>query len=261
MRRSTAAAALIPCALALTLAGCSSSAKSSSTPTGAAQTTTAASPSPTASPNTHLSSSQLNDDLGQAVKNATALKMKGSIEQDGQQISVDLQVNADSGGGTIGANGISIPIRLVDGVSYMQMTPDVIKGLIEKSAPAKDDQMLEQLLTNKWISSSSSSGKDMTQSFAQFLDLKKMTDNLVSGPSDTFTYIGTGTVDGQQVAKYKDVSSDSSTPESVMSIPLYGPTLPVLEDAGSKGTVTMVWNKPVPVAAPPADQIVTLPAS
>lgn len=259
MRRSTAAAALIPCALALILTGCGSSAKSSSTLTGAAQTTGAAA-SPSGPSNAHLSSSQLNDAMDQAIKNVTAMHMKGTMASGGQRLSLDIQVNEDSGGGTIGAGGVSFPVRLVDGVAYVQMTPSVIKEE-ESHDKSQYSQLAGQLLLNKWLSSNSAAGKSATQDFQQFLDLKSMTSGLTTDQSDTYTYIGTSTVAGQQVAQYKDVSSDPTSPPAVMSVPLSGPALPILIDAGSQGSLTIVWNKPVPVTAPPADQIVTLPTS
>jgi hypothetical protein len=248
----------MPCALALTLTACGSSSKP------AATVAVSSKPTPVVTANAHLTSAQVNTLSDKAIEGVTALHMQGSMNSGGQMLAVDIQVNEDSGGGTIGTDGTTMPVRLVAGVAYLQMTPDVVKTLIDPSLQGESSSQAtfaEQLLMNKWIDSNSSAGKSMTQSFEQMLTLKDMLQNITQGPSDTYTYLGTGVVDGQQVVQYKDVSSDKSNPATIDSFPLNGPLLPIEVDAGSQGSLTMVYNKPVPVTAPPADQLVTLPGS
>jgi hypothetical protein len=261
VRRTTVISVLIPSALSLALAGCGSSASSGSPAGAATQGSSAASASPTTASNAHLTSAQVNDGTAAAAKEVTALHLKGTMDEGGQILTLDIQDNQDSGGGTFGESGISIPIRLVNGVSYLQMTPEVIQGLIKPKLTSGTDQAAAQLLANKWVSSNSASGKEMTQSLSGLLDLHTAITSMFKGPQDTFSYIGTGTVDGQQVAQYRDVPADKSSPTTISSFPLYGPILPIEIDAGSQGHLTLVWNKPAPITAPPADQIVTLPSS
>jgi hypothetical protein len=252
VRRTTlAVAVLIPaCALALTACGSSGG----STGAGAANTTAAGGQS-----NASLSSSEINSRIDTALKSITAMHAKGSITQSGSTITMDLQLNKDgSAQGSVGEGGTTIPLTATNGVDYFQVTPSLVK-MIEAQDSSAADQLGAELMQGHWISSQSGLGASLKSSFSSLTDLKSMTEQISS--NDTLTYLHNGTVAGQQVAQYKDVSPDGSSPTATISVPLTGDALPILEDAGSQGQMTFTWNEPTKVSAPPADEVLDLPSS
>lgn len=249
MRRSVLAAALIPCALVLTACGSKSA-------TTATVSSAASGPS-----NAGLSQTQLLARFKTALASATAIHFKGTMSESGSSTSMDLQINKDgSAEGTIISGGVTIPMIVTGGVDYIQATPSLVSEI--KSEAGSDAALVSEIMTGKWISSKSAIGSSMTSSFSSLTDFNSMTTQLASGDSDKFTYLGTSTVNGQQVAQYKDVSTDSSGPtDSVLDIPLNGLALPIEESGGSQGTVVFTWNQPTTVTAPAAADILNLPAS
>jgi hypothetical protein len=85
---------------------------------------------------------------------------------------------------------------------------------------------------------------------------------VTTGNQDTLTYLGTSTVGGQQVAQYKDKSSDTPPLVTTLSVLLTGRARPIQGDVGSHSLMmAFVWNKPTTVSAPPASEILVLPSS
>lgn len=257
MRRSTlAAAALVPaCALALTACG-SKSANSLSA--GATTTSTVALQN-----NAHLTQAQLVARLKTAMGTVTALHMKGSMTDSGSTTVMDIQVNKDgSGQGTMTVAGMTIPMISIGSTTYTQITAsyaNMIKsGMGSAASSTIGAQFTSEMTVGKWIKYTGDSSADSALgSFSNFSDMtSQLTDN-----SDTFTYLGTSTLNGQPVAQYKDVSKDGSSPAATMSILLTGSPLPIKEDAGSQGSVTFTWNQPTKVTAPPAADVVTMPSA
>lgn len=256
MRRTTLAAAVLIPACALALSACGSSGGSASS--GASTSVSAAA----AANNAHLTSAELNSRIDAAVSAVTAMHIKGSMVDGGTAVTIDLQINKDSAQGTIGEGGVTIPLIAVDGVDYFQLTPSVIKMAEASQSSNPFAQLGGAVLQNRWISSADGSlGASFKQDFAGFTDLSSMTKQLTTGNQDTFTYLGTATVGGQQVAQYKDKSSDSSTPVTTLSVPLTGTALPIQEDGGSQGVMTFVWNQSTTVTAPAKSEIIVLPSS
>lgn len=257
MRRTTlAAVALAPvCALALSACGSSSGSGGGSGSASAANATSAA------ENNAHLTSAQVNARINAAVLKVTALHMKGTMTESGTTVSFDLQLNKDSAQGTIGEGGMQMPIVAVGGVSYFQLTPSVVKYVESSQDSSSSDALGALLVENRWISSKSSIGASFGQSFGPMTNLSSMTKQLTSGAQDTLTYLGTSTLDGQQVAQYKDHSSDGSGPDTTMSLPLTGTALPIQLDGGSQGLMAFTWNQSTTVSAPPANEILNLPGT
>jgi hypothetical protein len=102
----------------------------------------------------------------------------------------------------------------------------------------------------------------MTAGLSSLSNFSQMTKQLGTASGDTFTYLDTSTVNGVQVAQYKDVSTNSgSAGTSTLDIPLTGSPLPIEETGSSEGTVTFTWNEPTKVTAPAAADIINLPAA
>jgi hypothetical protein len=255
MRRTTlAAAALIPaCALALSACG-SKSANSASA--GATATVVAQN-------NAHLTQAQLMARFKTALASATALHMKGSMTDSGSTVSMDMQINkSGTAQGTITASGMTMPIISIGSTTYIQITPSYASMIKSTLGAAGGDAgiatFFAQLADGKWIKSTADSS--LTGGMGSLTDFSQMTKQLADTTTDTFTYLGTSTVDGQAVAQYKDVSTDGS-PTATMSIPLTGSPLPTLEDAGTQGSMVFTWDQPTTITAPPAAEVVTAPSS
>lgn len=266
MRRSTVALALIPaCALALSACGSQKAGASA----GASVSVVAQTTGPN---NAHLTQAQLLARFKTALASATAVHMQGTMKDDSSGTSVsttvDVQINKNgTGRGTIdmggaaGSSGMSLPIISIGSTTYLQATASYVQMLKQGSSMATGDAALSaffaQLTPGKWLKYTGSGSESM---FGSMMEFSQMTSQLGDGSSDSFTYVGTGTVDGRQVAQYKDHSKDGSSPDAIMSIPLTGSPLPIQEDAGSQGKMTFTWNQPTTITAPAADQVVTVPA-
>ncbi|WP_034268291.1 hypothetical protein [Actinospica robiniae] len=248
MRRTVIAAALLPCALALT--SCASSAKS----TSRVVTTAGAAADSDGSTNAKLTQAQLTAKIKTALDAATALHMKGTMTDSGQATSMDMQLNKDgSVQGTVEVQGMSMPIISVDGVTYLQFTAGYIK-MMEQSAGGGVADSYFTKYENKWISSKSSTGADMTSGLGD-VSFDSMSKQMIDNADEKYTYLSTSTLNGTPVALYKDVDKTDGT--ATVYFPLNGPALPIKLDAGSKGVMTFTWNQPTTITAPPASEVTT----
>jgi hypothetical protein len=266
LRRTALAAALIPCALVLTACG-SNSGTAVSVSSGGATTAAASGPS-----NADLTQVELLARFKTALASVTALHIKGTMSDSGESFSMDMQINKDSSAqGTIVSSGMTIPMIAVDGVDYIQVTSSMAS--IIKASAGSDASLVSKIIVGKWISSKSAVGSQMTDGFSSMTNFSEMTKELGTGSGDTFSYLGTSTVDGQPVAQYKDVSKNTgdgtssasasaTTTTSTLDIPLTGTPLPIQESgANNTGTMVFTWNEPTKISAPAAADIITLPAS
>lgn len=255
MRRASSiavSAVLLPSVLAL--AACSAS---------SAKTNTAAASAPgvPAASNVGLTSAQANAAINSAVGNATALHVKGSMGSGAQLISMDIQFDKNSAQGTLVEGPTTIPFIAVNGTSYIEFTSSLLAAAGSESG--QSSAAANQLLLNKWVSSTSSLGSSIASSFTPFMSLSAFTKQVTSS-SDKLTSDGTATVDGQAVANYKDVDTSQTPPVTeVLSLMQNGPALP-LQVAGSgteAGTMTFTWNQPTTITAPPASEIYSGPGA
>ncbi len=240
-----AAAAVLPCVLALAACGSSSSGSANASSTGsAAAPTTSSAP---ANPNAGLSSTAVQNQIDTAVKSATALGLSGTMTSDGTTATIDIQLNQASSKGTLATGGMTIPFECIAKTCYIQFSASLIKsqGVDPSSATGK-------LMLNKWVSSDSSIGQSMASSFSPFENVSSFMDQLTSKSGDTLTAEGTTTLNGQTVAVYKD--TDPKNGDTELYLPASGPALPVQESGtgANAGKVTFTWNQPTTVTAPPA---------
>jgi hypothetical protein len=257
VRRTTlTAAALIPCCV-LALSACGSKSANSSASGGASAAVVVQN-------NAHLTQAQLLARFKAALADATALHMKGSMTDKTGTTSMDLQLNKDgSGQGTMTMDGAPMKMIAVGDTMYTQITPGYVNmiksGMGADSGSATVEKLLKEFPTGKWMKTSmSGDGSDGSSSTDGMLSFSDMIKQLGDGSTDKFSYLDTSTLDGQQVAQYKDVSTDGSDPTATMDIPLTGSPLPIMEDAGSGGAMTFTWNQPTKVTAPPAADVVSM---
>ena len=252
LRQTVAIPAVAALALAA-LVGCSSSNAGAS----ASATNSAAGGSSATGSNAGLSDSALRAAFKTAVTGATAMHVTGSLAQQGQTISLDLALNKDdTSQGSIALGNAQMPIKAVGGVVYIQLSPSFIQFIATQQ---KVSATTLAPFANKWISSKSASGKSLADGFAQFLTFSAVATNFDNNSgSDPATAAGTKTLNGQSVAYY------TTKKGSKLYFAASGPAYLLREDdSGTDGTstLTITWNQPTTVTAPPASDLVTLPGS
>jgi hypothetical protein len=246
-------------AVAAGLAGCSS---------GSASPATASS---TAFSNAGLSGSQLLTAFKSAVASGTAVHVVGSVSQSGAPISLDLNLDKNgSSSGSVTQGNENVPIKVVNGVTYVQLTPNLLKQ--EAASDPSISAGVINLIQNKWVSSQSSIGQSLSSSFSGLTNYDAFLATIENGGASAsatvsasgsassapvslvdLTPAGTTSYNGSTVAVYK--GSDGSTSYFAASGPAY---LEKVTAAGStSGTITFTWNQPVTVTAPPSADIFT----
>lgn len=241
-RLGLSAVVLMSAALVVGTAACGGSITGSGSP---APVTTSAAPAPLRA-----------SDVVSAIKNASAVHVKGTMADSGSSIGLDLQINKDgTASGTMAIDGPSYPITYVNKVVYIQFTPDVIKasGIDASSSAGK-------LLMNKWVPSTSQilSQTNLASSVRPLLDytqfVTQITKNVPTGPLKRGA---SDVVDGTPVTRY--TFSDGTPADIATASPHYLiRLLPGPKDGAGEGEMDFSgWNAPVPVTAPSSSEIFT----
>lgn len=267
MSRTTSliAASTLAAAVTAGVAAGSSHYASPSAPSGAAS-------------NAGLSGAQMQSAFKAAIAKGTAVHVKGAFKQTGQTYSLD--VNLDKNGqaqGEVTQNGAVLPVKKVGGITYVQLTPSFLK-----QEAATDPSLTPDVINsvqNKWVSSQTTVGKTLADSFGDLTDYNAFTAMLAGGnatappppssgiatatasPSSTsgiqlsnLTAVGTVSMNGQSLAAYKN-AAEGTTAYFAASGPAY---LEKLTTSGIEtGAADFVWNRPVTVTAPPSSEIFT----
>lgn len=166
-----------------------------------------------------------NDALAK-VKTATAdvksVHVKGTINQAGKALSLELFVGPTASKGTIGVGGGTMELRLVKGVTYFRGDSKVFAAFGANSAQAS-------LAANRWIKDTSSTGP--AASFSTFLDRKQLFDDLLT-PQGTISTGGTATVNGHKAL----ILVDNSSQGGKLYVATTGPALPLrIARSGTNG--------------------------
>lgn len=183
------------------------------------------------------------------VKTATAdvksVHVKGTINQSGQTLTLDISVGSSASEGSIGVGGGTMELRLVDGVTYFRGDSKVFAAFGANAAQSS-------VAAGRWIKDTSSTGP--AGSFAGFLDRGKLFDELLA-PQGSISTGGTATVNGTKAL----VLVDSSANGGKLYIAATGAALPLrIERTDSSGSTTSGgridftdYNADVNVKAPP----------
>ena len=272
-------------AVAAGVGGCSSGpaaragSPASAAPTAAPTAVPTIEPTATAGaafPNAGLSSARLQAAFKAAVAAGTAAHVVGSVAQNGARFSVDLHLNKDgSTEGSIAQGGVSVPIKAVGGITYVQLTPAFLRRLAAEDPSAASGVI--GAVQDKWVTSQSPVGRSLAGGLSSLTSYGAFMATIENGgpsgsasapagsatPSAGFpsagalqlsglTADGTTTYRGGPVAVYR--GADGSTAYFAPTGPAY------LEKATAGGTdggtVSLTWNQPVPVTAPPSADIV-----
>jgi len=249
------------CAIALLVAGCSSSSNGSGKP-NTSQTSQSSSPSfpasssgaQSGSDNASLTPADLNTKVLPAVLAQKTFHIQGSgSDGSGNALSFDIRYGSNGSQGTIGISGTSLKLLVIGTDSYLYGDSAFWQTALAGQSTAG---VTVATVANKWVKVDAT-GSDYKELFS-LLDPKQF---LSQADSDTSTVskVGNSTYQGQQVVVFKDSSDDSS-----IYIRRYGAPLPIAitSPAGSKdgaGSFTFTdYGKPYTVQQPPASEIFDL---
>ena len=257
MKRKAAAAsaAIVLLASGGMLAGCGSSGSDTAAATAAADTSTL--------PANGIESLAVKEIIAksQAAANAaSSVTVKGTMNEEGKDTSLDLVLGADSGEGTITTNGTAMNIKSVGGKNYFQVPGNGWATLLGAAGGPGEEAGKEvaDLVGDKWLvlpANAASLDKDAglvglaLSAIGMFIENDPFFKEFIFPAERTFTVSGTGDVNGTPVVFLKDTSDGA-----VMAIQTVGEPYPVqikAEGAGDSSTMTFSnWNAPVSVTAP-----------
>jgi hypothetical protein len=174
-----------------------------------------------------------------AVADVHSVHVKGTINQSGQPLNLEVFVGSDAAKGTIGVGGGTMDLRLVKGVTYFRGDTKVFAAFGANAAQAS-------LAAGRWIKDTGSSGP--ASSFATFLDRKQLFDDLLK-PQGTITTGGTATVNGHKAV----ILVDSASQGGKLYVASTGAAVPlrITRTGSNGGQVDFTdYNADVSVAAP-----------
>jgi hypothetical protein len=157
-----------------------------------------------------------------AAADVTSVHAKGTIQQSGKPLTLDVTVGSSAAQGTVGVGGGTMDLRLVDGVAYFRGDSKVFAAFGANAAQAS-------LAANRWIKDTSASGP--AGSFAAFLDRKKLFEALLT-PQGTIKTGGDASVNGEKALILVDSSADGGK----LYVAETGAALPLrIERSGANG--------------------------
>jgi len=254
-RAAAASAAIVLLASGGMLAGCGSSGSDTAAATAAADTSTL--------PANGIESLATKEILAKsltAAKAASSVTVKGTMNEEGKDTSLDLVLGADSGEGTITTNGTAMNIKSVGGKNYFQVPGNGWATLLGAAGGPGEEagKEIAALVGDKWLvlpANAASLDKDAglvglaLSALGMFTEKDPFFKDFIFSAERTFTVSGTGDVNGTPVVFLKDTSDGA-----VMAIQTVGEPYPVqikAEAASDSSTMTFSnWNAPVSVTAP-----------
>lgn len=132
-----------------------------------------------------------------AVADVHSVHVKGTINQSGQPLALEVVVGPDSAEGSITVAGGTMDLRLVDGITYFRGDAKVFAAFGANAAQAS-------VAAGRWIKDTGTSGP--AAGFAVFLNRKQLFDNALT-PQGTVSTGGSATVNGQKALILIDNSS------------------------------------------------------
>jgi hypothetical protein len=200
---SARSVAVVATAALLASAACGSSSGSTAAP---ATATTATTGNTASAADDALDPGTIEATVLAAAESADAVHIKGADVENGDTATIDLQLNVDSGSGTLTNQGVTYPITLVNKVYYLQFTAGVLKAEGGDPNSARGRAML-----NKWVPSTSKTVPASTFApFEQILGYATFVTNTFTVDQDKITRTGTDTVNGTPVIVYHDNTQNES---------------------------------------------------
>jgi hypothetical protein len=173
-----------------------------------------------------------------AAKSAATMHVSGTMSDEGQPVSLDLELEAGKGGkGTIALEGLSVRLVQINGAVYMNGSEAFYRHVAGSAAA--------QLLRGKWLKAPASDAN--FASLASLTDLDKLIGSTLAAHG-ALVAAGTGMVRGQNVVGVTD-----KTKGGTLYVATTGPAYPleIAKSGSSGGTIVFErWNKPVTLEAP-----------
>jgi hypothetical protein len=174
-----------------------------------------------------------------AVADVRSVHVKGTVNQSGQPLTIEVFVGSDVAQGTIGVGGGTMDLRLVDGVTYFRGDAKVFAAFGANAAQAS-------IAAGRWIKDSGTSGP--AASFSTFLNRKQLFDDLLT-PQGTISTGGAATVNGHKAL----ILIDNSSQGGKLYVATTGAALPlrIARTGSGGGQIDFTdYNADVSVAAP-----------
>jgi hypothetical protein len=197
------------------------------------------------------------DDIVESAKSdmgdLKAVKVAGTVTTDGQEISLDIQANADGDcTGSIGVADGSVELLGVGGETWMK--PD--EAFWRTSSGGAADEMIG-IVGDKWVVV-----PDDEDSLNDFCDVDDLLDQLLKDEDDGSTYSKNGTdeVDGDDVVKIdnEDPDEGTSTGYVLVDAPHYLVKIDKTDGADTGSVTFSEFDEVFEVTAPSTDEVVDL---
>lgn len=259
--RKSLAAAIVCAGTVAGLAGCSQDGDvRAGSAAGGRKEPVAVTSAATAGPFKGMSADRIADKAIAAMKSADSLRMAGSIESDGDPVTVDLAMDSrDNCTGGLGVRGGRAELRRLSDVIYLKGDGAFWRATMDERSSASPDgggDGVVELMTDRWVKMPTSAIADMRG----VCDLDAMLSELDDEDDPAGMTLGRDTeVDGVPVATLvKKEGRETTTAYVAKEGSPY--LLKVVraggDDAGSVGFSD--FDEPVRVQAPPSDEVVDL---
>ena len=201
--------------------------------------------------NVGLSEAELVASYLRAVQVGTAVRVIGTPIPGKGTTGFDLRLNKDGSAVSVLAPlGIDFTIRAVAGSLYLRF-PDSLPDAAVAAMIGR--RRIPSQSRGKWLSATGRAGKAMARKFDRYISydrfLRDLAEDQSGGP---LTAAGAELLDGEQAARY--VTANGEVHFFAATGPAYF-LKGVPDPAAGKATVTLTWNQPVTVTAPPASQV------
>ncbi|WP_157408453.1 hypothetical protein [Actinoplanes sp. N902-109] len=237
--------ASVAVAAAMALTGCGGDKEEQ--PAGAgAPTTVAASPSAAAGNGVAaLSADEILQKAQDALKDEKSFRVKGSVDQDGQQTDLDLKLSGEDFAGSMAMGKAKVELLSVGGKKYLKPN----EQFFVMSTNAQQGKALAQVINGRWIA-----GAEADDSFKDLFSVADWKELLK--PSGAVSKGEEKQVEGVPVITLKDAGDK----ESALYIATTGEPYPVqlVGEGASKLTFSQFGETFTEIAKPAAKEIVDL---
>ena len=180
-----------------------------------------------------------------ALKAAPSVRMKGTVNNNGQKMTIDLKYNrAKDGEGTISADGQTMQLMKIGEDHYLKADDELVATIVG------DDKNVATLVKGKWLKGTSS---DLGMVVGLLFGLA---DQVLNDPPTGLSRGATGVINGVKALALTGEVADGFDKVWVAT---EGEPYPLRLDAGADGAVDFTeYGATLNLTAPPASEVVDL---